>query len=199
MTDDTKEMLFEKHLFLFLHTLRCCKLTKCLFSQPRLVPSETLPDNCWVLTTCSGCKFCYQVPTTASVLSGYCTCKHFGPLINWLTHASLPCVYNMSVPVLARGIASVTPPHQAHQPVTWAVYKSVKKHNTVAFGLQQSGNERIRVGNLAARDWNIITAIPTPLIQHRLTFASRYNGFAADFLSYLSNDILHAILTLLVG
>ena len=111
-----------------------------------------------------------------------------GPSSSWLMHASLPYVYNISVTMLL-------------------CQSSAKTHHTVAFGLQQSSNERIRVGNLA-RDWNIITATPNSFNTASLDLCQPVcNGFEADttnpfslqvkgdrrstdVISYLSNDSL---------
>ena len=108
-------------------------------------------------------KYRQQHPCCLAIVLG----KHFGPLIK-LVNARIPtvCLQHFSnhaaVPVLARGICEYYPHLTKRIRIACHVGRvqvGQKTHHTVAFGLQQSGNERIQVGNLA-RDWNIITAIP---------------------------------------
>ena len=143
--------------------------------------------------------------------SGYCT---------WQTFWAIKLV-NARIPTCCcpgkRHLRILPPPHQARQNACHVgrVQVGQKTHHTVAFGRQQSGNERIRVGNLA-RDWNIIAAIPNSFNTASLDLCQPVcNGFEADttnpfslqvkgnrrsteVISYLSNDSL-AILTLSDG
>ena len=176
---------------------------------------DTLPNNFWALTTHAqdvnfAIKYRQQHPCCLAIVLG----KHFGPLIK-LVNARIPTVclqhFNFSnhaaAPVLARGICEYYPRLTKHIRIACRAQVGQKTHHTVAFGLQKSSNERIRVGNLA-RDWNIITAIPNSLNTASLDLCQPVcNGFEADttnpfslqvkgdrrstdVISYLSNDSL---------
>ena len=130
---------------------------------------DTLPDNFWALTTHAqdvnfAIKYRQQHPCCLAIVL-----QHFG------THAA--------VPVLARGICEYYPHLTKHVRIACHVGRvqvGQKTHHTVAFGLQQSGNERIRVGNLA-RDWSIIAAIPNSFNTASLDLCQPVcNGFEAD-------------------
>ena len=213
-TDDTKEDAFREALICVSSHAKALQADQVfVFAATPSAIRDTLPDNFWALTqdVNFAIKYRQQHPCCLAIVLG----KHFGPLIK-LVNARIPtvCLQHFSnhaaVPVLARGICEYYLHLTKHIRIACHVGRvqvGQKTHHTVAFGLQQSSNERIRVGNLA-RDWNIITATPNSFNTASLDLCQPVcSGFEADttnpfslqvkgdrrstdVISYLSNDSL---------